>query len=107
MNTTDPYLFRLLVGLHSPCERDANTTGAVEFRAAQALSILLDFFPDATATRGLGVWEDSEEPTLILERYGVGSDIETMRTIAERIRDALNQDAVGLAALPVATFELI
>ena len=105
MNTTRTTFY---IGLHSPCERDSNRSGAVAARRTLALDSLSDAYDALTVTDTLGVWEGNEEPSIRVEVLGEDSPEgrERAREIARSIRDDLNQDAVALTFEPV-TFELI
>ncbi len=100
-------LYRFHIGLHSLDGR--NTPVSIEILADTALDILKDYFSGFTSTRATGVWEGKEEPAMIVEAYGdfTSDALERARECAGLIRIDLSQDAVGLAVLPVETFELI
>ncbi len=100
-------LYRFHIGLHAPGE--TNWPEDISRRAHDAMRTLTDHYDGLTIIRGVGTWARDEEPTLVAEVYGQNSP--TARTVAQRcarlIAKTLNQDAVGLAVLPVDTFQLI
>ncbi len=100
-------LYRFHVGLHTPGE--TNKPENVRVRAHNALRILTDHYDGLTITKGVGTWARDKEPTMIAEVYGEAN--KRARKYAQRcarlIAKTLNQNAVGLAMLPVDTFQLI
>lgn len=97
-------LFRFHIGLD---DRRGNPTR--EHQRSRALGLLAETYPDGyTLSEVSGRWKGANEPAWIVEVYGDASEHanERARKVAREVRDAMDQEAVGLAVLPV-TFQLV
>ena len=101
-------LYRFHIGLDKAGETWKTQQVMRLKRRHDARVILLGAYPDFSIIAATGVWEGNEEPAFIVERYGDATEKarERARDVARLLRETLEQDAIGLAILPVDAFEL-
>ena len=101
-----PALFTLFLGLVSRYASD-NSAGMVAARAADARTVIGQYFDGATFHDAAGFWKGTEEPTLVVSILGKGSDETRAGKLAAHLARTFRQDCVALSVAPLAMVRYI